>query len=214
MSVGGENAVILTNILLAAFTFLLVVVGGLQVWLLFGTLRATRKAADAAKMSADALVDSDRAWLTFGEVKILDLEPMPVGGTPKIPGVQYGLQNSGKTPAWLLRWKAQFKKLNSEEELPVDPQYGEAREFPNGVPIGPGGFRPESIALEGALSEQEFTRVKRRELFLIFYAFAEYRDVFKRTHRTRLCLVWNEPSGFDHYRGFRYGGPSNYNEQG
>ncbi len=52
---------ILTTILLTAFTGLLVVVGGLQVWLLFGTLRATRKAADAAKISADALVDSDRA---------------------------------------------------------------------------------------------------------------------------------------------------------
>lgn len=68
--------------------------------------------------------------------------------------------------------------------------------------------------MEGALSEGEFTQVKSPEIFLIFYAFAEYRDVFKRTHQTRLCLVWNEPSAFDHYRGFRYSRPPNYNEQG
>jgi hypothetical protein len=49
------------NLFLVVFTFGLVVVGALQVWLLAGSLVETRKAADAAKKSADVAEETLRA---------------------------------------------------------------------------------------------------------------------------------------------------------
>lgn len=78
------------------FTFLLVLVGAGQVYFLRNTDRATTKAADAAKASADAVVSQLRAYLSVG-VK----EGFPPAFDPESgPYCAFEIKNTGQTPAF------------------------------------------------------------------------------------------------------------------
>ena len=75
------------------FSGLLVVVGFLQLWLLFGTLKATRDNAEAARLNADVLMEGSAAHLALAP------RPVPVFQTGIEPQMFVGLFNRGVTPA-------------------------------------------------------------------------------------------------------------------
>jgi hypothetical protein len=95
----------LTDVLLAIFTFALVVVGLFQFHILRGTLKATAKAAKAAQDSADALPAIERAYLFVNVViDLSDYDPDEVFRIiPRGNKVKIIVTNHGKTPAILER---------------------------------------------------------------------------------------------------------------
>jgi hypothetical protein len=159
-------------------------------------------------------MSSERAWLILDRVKMTKLEPLPVAGTFTVPHVHFAWTNKGRSVAWASRGKARFILTTAERDLPAEPDYGEEWTFADGIPIVPSDHRPENVPLEsGPLTEDQLTMVRRGERTLVFLGFVEYRDIFgRKVHLTRHCLIWSEPHGRNHYRGFRYGGPPAYNQ--
>jgi len=102
----------ITDVLLAAFTGLLVFVGGFQAYWLWGTVEATSNAARAAKLNAEAVMAAEGAAL----YPILEEDNLKVVFRPVIwydksgkdsdalltPAVTFHFKNYGKTPAVLI----------------------------------------------------------------------------------------------------------------
>ncbi len=86
------------NVFLVVFNGLLVVVGGVNCYLIFWTLKATKIAADAAKKSAEvgekSLIAANRPAIAIAPLKLC--EPNESQTTPYI---NFGLVNSGKGTA-------------------------------------------------------------------------------------------------------------------
>lgn len=146
---GGEEAseywvilwrrVKITDTLLVLFSFLLFI-GTMLLWL------STRKAADAAKLSADALASAERAHLfvrvTSQNVELivtnaarLDLSAEWDSGTVPRIQITYVIKNFGKTPAIL---KEINHALEPMVDLPTKPQYSEPRGLPDNRVLGEG----------------------------------------------------------------------------
>lgn len=106
-----ENVKI-TDVLLALFTGLLVVVGGFQAYWLWGTVEATATVATAGKESADAAIATERAYVFPG----YDPITFDDQGHATIPLV---MTNVGKTPAVIK--EVGFAFLN-RADLPASPE--------------------------------------------------------------------------------------------
>lgn len=102
----------ITDIFLATFTGLLVVVGGFQAYWLWGTVEATATLAAAAKESADAAIATERAYVFPGYDPITYSDQ----GNVTIPLV---MTNVGKTPAVIKEVGYAFLNRN---DLPVTGQ--------------------------------------------------------------------------------------------
>ncbi len=90
------------------------------------------KHADAAKQSADALVNSERAWVMTEVAFSADLLNLPdltnlriicgMGGGGETIGADICLicRNNGRTPAWITKKQLHFRNV---AVLPVDPDF-------------------------------------------------------------------------------------------
>ena len=88
-----DTSTLRIQVALAIFTGALVIVGALQVWIIFRTLKATQTAAEAAKQSANGLQKIERAYFAVDYFS-MD-EEFQIG---KSPMVQCRVINSGRTP--------------------------------------------------------------------------------------------------------------------
>ena len=212
----------ITDSLLVIFTLVLAVFTGLlwcstnKLWKeTNASVAVARDAAIAAQTSADALIAIECAWIALGgDMQIRELESIPVAGAPRIPNITFGLSNTGKSPAWILSSKARMMIVNSEKDLPTEPDYGEQWDYPDGIPLNCGNVRPEQVFIDSnEITPEQLAKIKRGELFIVFYGFVKYRDVFNRVRETRYCLFWREPIGINSKGSFSYGGPKSYNKQ-
>jgi hypothetical protein len=128
---------------ITGFTGLLALVSFVQLRGLNNSNEAARRAADAAKLSAEALVSAERAHV-FIEIVSQDIERRlnnwaassdagSLGDDAHLSGttrffVEYRFRNHGKTPAVL--W-AVADEICHLSELPEEPRY-----FPRNLPVG------------------------------------------------------------------------------
>ncbi len=171
----------------------------------------TRKAAQAAKNSADAalkqanhIVTSERAWI----IANLDTAPsavdadVPVKIFPKI-------RNAGKTPAFLIEKSESSQTLDSGTSLPDGPIYPTPEKWEgDGVPLAPNEVLP--IFLRGI----EFDRTPR-EMFLHgkvvwVWGYVKYRDAFENDRETRYCYSYEIASTLEMIAYYLVG-PTAYN---
>jgi len=166
---------------LAIATFLLVAVGAFQIFYLWRTVNATRDNAMAAKASADAIVNVERAWILLGEFG-------EERHNYKIDGIDILLtfRNYGKTPAWIVESSFRFMRITEEaSRLPLE--YETPAIFSDGEPVPPGKSFP-SIRRSLELAEELAGRPGEGEV--IFFGFIRYRDVFySNTKTTRETYV-------------------------
>jgi hypothetical protein len=187
-------------------TALLVVVAAGTGWVIWKQTIETRKAAEAAKKSANALIESERAWLT-AEVKNPD-EPTP---DSRIIWIEIPITNNGRTSARIKKVMVTSKLIPFPESIGGRP--GQLPEFPE--------YEPErTIELEGRdiiiaptdtlrhmhvfIWPAEWIRVKERQKSLYVYGSIEYSDTIRNLeHTTRFCSIYwvpergyNEPTGF------------------
>ena len=85
----------LFQLLLTIFTGGLVVVGAVQCYIIFKTLKETQKSADAAKASADALPIMERAYIFVEVRRKEELKEFVIGQN----FCEIVVMNEGKTPA-------------------------------------------------------------------------------------------------------------------
>jgi hypothetical protein len=182
----------------------------------------------AAKIGAEAVMLSERAWLLLHGEKI----GMPMfmadstDSTRITVSCYVAFENCGKTPAEAILWVFELTIGDSPIKPPsleiyttnvTDKTSGQTP-----FPIGPGrlGYAVADSKLTGFISPADWDDYCAGKKFAWLCGVARYRDVFKRKtrflgrrfeeHETRICLVYQK---FTNALGGRWalGGPEGYN---
>jgi hypothetical protein len=195
------------------FSGFLVIVGLLQVALLWRTLRAIKRQADtmerqsgileknviAAEANASAAQTNAEAAREGIEVAInkerarirIEISGRSLGfKASDINEVSYTVMCHGYTPAFITDSRATVLVSPKSE-----PSIGN-RDVPMSLPslINPSleGIPKSAILMSGPLlKEDDIERIDKGELFVHFYGFIKYRDVFGRGRETNFRYLWS-----------------------
>jgi hypothetical protein len=160
------------------------VVGGfIGIGILVWQAVLTRRSANAAKDAADAVMNSERAWL------IVDLS-WKDGRRQGIIGesISFGVQtwsvfvvvtsrNFGRTPAWIT--ERRIGVLSSREPIPQNPPLGNAKVLASTsdtILVGEPGYSTE----EGVASSERIADESGR----VIYGVVKYRDIYGKERET------------------------------
>jgi hypothetical protein len=173
-------------------------------------------AAKAAKQSADAQMNVERAWIiamwedmaAYNPTIVIDGNPADFMHHHFI----WGMKNIGNQPAFPTAYAHRFIHITSLEDLPSIPDYGHVYKLTAEPLVDslPGQF---VVSLESSMKFTEVeSTIRKHESFIYAFGFIEYRDIHGRAHRSRFGLVydvWLTPTrDYDH---FRFDGPEAYN---
>jgi hypothetical protein len=217
-------------------TIAIVIVGALQAVILawqavalYRTLTAinrqviaNEKSANAAKLNAEALVNSMRAWIVVDKISPPPemLMPQPSPAQLMVMTFVFRFRNCGKTIARVKEGRIRFHTVETSKGLPPIPEYGlksNLPEIPGGMVIVPDETFQGRAFLEGnMLSEEQIAAIKQHTLSLYVYGFFAYQDFQGNDHELRFCYVYRFPTGLilvdiDKDE-FILGGPKPYNE--
>lgn len=163
----------------------LVAIGGLLLSLYFAR-RATNSAAEQVKLSRQAMISTQRAFVfskdtQFNGLAILD--------TNKVHHWRVAVQweNSGDTPTKNLRWHVNF--IVRKELLPADFDFPDFGSPSIHTLLGP---KASGYSAQMDLPLEQITRVANAGDHFYIWGWAEYDDVFDGTqrHRTEFCSKW------------------------
>ncbi|MGA3052756.1 MAG: hypothetical protein ABSD63_00975 [Candidatus Korobacteraceae bacterium] len=188
------------------FTFFLVAVGGLQVFLLWGNLRAierqanqmerqtgileksvalAEKNAETARQNIEMFISRERAHL---RVDLMPLEwPLPPGPAK----LKYKIALHGATEAYIMTSCARAELMDSLEP-PDDAKWWPAMSIPQVI-------SPSNRVVEGAvegifpkmsLEQADIEAIDAGKKFIHFRGFIRYEDVFGTERSTRFRRVW------------------------
>jgi len=196
----------LTDALLVIFTCGLVIVGWLQICVLRGTLKATLRAADAAKKSADALPAIERAYL-FVKITMENPDEEGIAGTTyeepqyNMDNVKVIITNHGKTPAILTKHPCTNEVLTNDE---IDEKIAKiaSDDIDTWLPIGPviidSTSKPTILPADFFMTVNKWKQITMDKAFLVCIGCLHYKDIFGETHKTVFCWKYEQFSGF-HY---------------
>lgn len=200
----------------AVATFILAIIALIQA-------KAAKLAAGAADKNAQAVINSERAWVISIPIERKpELIFIPHSGTLTDMQVRNvfaaSIVNSGRTPAKILRSTLIYVRIPTLDELPIEPEYVDIIThaglilISGGEPFGHVAFlRPSAI-----LTQSQAQSIMNKDAFLYAYGFVEYRCVFDCSacpHESRFGYVYNFPQGGEPQvlRGFIPAGPKAYN---
>lgn len=186
-------------------------------------LGETERAANAAKDSAMAMMNSERAWVV---VQPAHAAPTLIAAVPGISGAPqhmfcFRIWNAGKTTATEVKAFAWYVMVDTLEELPVSPQYGVLEDFPNGVLI------PTNQPVNGEhslwtcrmlqpnpiLLQSDIEAIESRKKFLFAYGKVTYKNGVGSDCFIAFGFVYNAPMEGDwRPKGYLNGGPPGYNK--
>jgi hypothetical protein len=190
-----------STIATAAATLAIAILGGFQWWAMDkqraamelqadymrDALVETKKAADAAKASAESLMSSERAW-----IKIIDILD-PKDDIPN--GFWFNISNQGKTPARITALISKCESRPFEETLPGNPDYADAKRHIFG---GDFGHEPLLVPAEKLTStirlafpeETTWADIYTEAVRIYAYGFVTYIDSFEREHTLRFGYMY------------------------
>ena len=161
---------------------------------------ATETAANAARDSTQALLNSERAWILADTGEIPDnFEPNP--NSVEILDVRPIVRNTGRTPGWITRGFIRYYLVPGGSQLPPEPDYrGNLAEVPVNIILAPNGnIQPLHVRIPLSI----FVNVRQGNQRLYVYGFVDYTDFANQTRQSRFCLEYHVPHGFDpQIRGF------------
>ena len=184
------------------FSGLLVVVGFLQVWLLFGTLGAIKRQADlmekqtgileksvvVAEASADAAYTSAQVamgtaipTLVVDEFGLADMGAASLEAKLQSPKIRIVVKNYGQTPAFLKAWSL----ILTCEDLPKTPVYGSPHALEKSVVLpGKSLVLPvEAVFPRHFFSAKDVEAIAQQEKTLRVYGRVRYGDLFGSPQR-------------------------------
>jgi hypothetical protein len=179
----------ITDVLLAAFTGLLVLVGGFQAYWLLGTVEATSKAANAADLSARAAIAI--------ELPVIRVRPEHFGwgrsqeqDGPRIDYCAVGMldfSNLGRTQAFPLEVQLGWFV---GDKLPDTPTYTFSKSFPIGRIFEPDPQRTPELTLyehRFQVDSDLFDRLRARSVSMWFFCSLAYLDFMQNRHDAGFC---------------------------
>jgi hypothetical protein len=208
----------------------LVLIGAIGAYIALGSLAAIRDqvesgyiaanaakaGAEAAKTSADALVDAESAWVIVSNVLAPNFKPP---SQVVVNEFRFVLKNCGRTVARLTGpYRHVFGLVKGGDELPADPSYGNPadvfgeREPPSdyGRLLAPRESNGEISSPCLILTDEDFESVCNRAARLFFYANFMYYDFVGRETELQFCYLYVPKSGSAPDR-WALGGPKAYN---
>ncbi len=197
--------------------------------------KGTQKAANAALLNAQAVINAERAWITvtphIGSPKFYPLRektaPIPDDLVDVLPIAHLfagKLVNVGKTPAKIEAAAIRYIRTSTHpSELDATPDYGEISErvmfvFPNEVNTISAQLSPIPT-----MTQAQIDAVQDEKEFLYAFGIVKYRDVYGESHETRFGYFYQaqdrhlimKDGVIETIRtgeaGFRRGGPPAYN---
>jgi hypothetical protein len=179
-----------TDVSIAAFTAMLVLVGSFQAYYLFGTVRATNIAADAAKLNADALTQSERSHLFIRVLHQNISEALNSDAIePTAITIKFLFKNHGKTPAIL---KTISRDIAYWAQPPAFRESGLTGYIPvQGLPteqdriVDSGGETGELKCQATNMTADQRRSIIRAQSYVWFYGRAIYDDIFGIEHEHR-----------------------------
>lgn len=182
---------------------------GILIWQTVLTRRsanAARDAANAAKTSSEAIINSERPWL-FIKITTSDTET-DENGIVKHLGFSVSFQNYGKTPAEVVFFDQHPDCIKDPDDMRFTPKYRlEGNVMVNTRMIPPGEtwrdpgwsyFSPESFLLEDQWKDIRGSRQR-----LVYWGRLQYRDLIEQSktihelkslgtiHETCFCYFWS-----------------------
>jgi hypothetical protein len=147
-------------------------------------LAETAKSAEAAKRSADALIEIERSWIVVQMSKTLvpaNFKPDP--SRLEILWIPYKISNRGKTTASITKSAAGWLQLKTLKDLPEKPNY-------DACTVGIGSettFLPDlGVTLNNVgISTSHLPEILNGQIAFAFLGYVDYLDVFDRPHQTR-----------------------------
>jgi hypothetical protein len=200
-----------------AFSALLVVVGGLQVWLLSRTLGAIKKQGDlierqvkstedavtAARDNAQAAKDNAEAAKANAEAAKTSVETLmnserawvDVRLEWKGPAI-YHLQftNFGRTVAKIKGWKLETRIYLFGEQLPAAEKiFDNSNLSPHAKLLPPSGtpWHAERLDLAARLGDDMVRKLSGQEIHLAYWGILAYDDISDKPHLTYFCYCYN-----------------------
>jgi hypothetical protein len=139
------------------------------------TLGAIRRQANIALLNAQSVINSERAWLIPDARSV---EPntltIPTLANTHVETINVGIENCGRTPAWLMDW---FLDVIVLDDTNIG-QYTDAQpegDFPNARPFPQG--RRENFSREWKTSMSEIAAIKSGQRHLYVWGFLQYRNL-------------------------------------
>lgn len=175
----------LTDLLLALFTYCLVIVGAYQGWFLLDSGKTARISADAAKKSADvserALLQSQRAL-----VSVESFSAGPIYDDKKVCAyvIKVTWNNTGVTDAIHVKAGVTYTVTDNIKVHTVQFAHNPIMQNDN-MTIG---ARTASISSTDRVQEGNIRKVWEKKGRLFALARIEYEDVFGRHHHTQFCV--------------------------
>jgi hypothetical protein len=199
----------------------LVVVGILTFITIAWQAVETRRAAQAAQVSAKALINSERAWVVINEISPppgLISQPNP--GPLTTMRMAFTFKNCGRTIARIKDVQIRFHTIRAIEDLPQVPDYKPSA-FPAdkffGQILAPSQEFEVATSFEGGMpTDEQITAIRRYELALCAYGCVRYLDFANEPRVSQFCYVYYVPRGLvmigvNEKERFETGGPPGYN---
>jgi hypothetical protein len=221
------------EILLTILTGLLVIVGGAQIIMLWRTVKATQDNAEAARLSAQGLRDSERAWVAVKRVGNPPENWVAEVSKGYVPGIVFEFEVHGKTVVRIVesRFALAIVPVRGntpmpEPDLPLPPDYSAADSYniagENRMVVPPGGtFQMRCFLRPSLPTEKQLAGLRDREVLMCAYGYVKYLDSFGKSRETRACYVYDfiwggvltSPDGeILNPSGFRVGNLPEYNK--
>ena len=166
-------------------------------------VEAAAAAADAAKLNAQAVIDSEQAYI-FVNIERSNMELFQQAATYEgshdisagnmgAVEIIFSIKNYGKTPAF-------FKELSHQivigPNFPAEPSYEFARPMPVSLVLGAGETSQKiAVSAESVLTVAVAKSVYASESSLWFYGFVSYDDAFGFGQEFRYIWHYNGQSG-------------------
>jgi hypothetical protein len=170
---------------------------------------ATKASAEAALLGAQAVIDSDRAWLLISQLHSIQT-------SWKLEQTYYrcfvDFKNFGKTPAKIVALSAEIQIGNTRDN-PDDPSIYNSR-IQSVVPemVAQGESAPQVADCKIPITTEQTNGIRDKRYFLWLCGLVRYEDVFRGEpwHETRFCYLWEDRDDGSGPR-WHMAGPSEYN---
>jgi hypothetical protein len=184
-----DFAYIIATIGIALITLILACIAGVQ--------------ARAAKTSAQAIINSERAWVTITSVnwhpEVFFINPN-TGACPALNIFNASLKNVGKTPAKIVKISMKYVTLdeNGLKGLAKIPEYAEPGVFGDFLLVAQDFItKSEPLKPEAILTQDKAIAVQASKLFLYAYGYVFYKDISGEMRETRRGFLYDFPQGLD-----------------
>jgi len=177
---------------------------------------AAKDSAEAARLNAQAVINSERAWIVIKST--MD------GYVPNAADTfeyKWVIRNTGNTPARIMETQCRYDLVRAIvlTSLPPEPQYP-APIVLNGFLLPPGDSADYLTYLVSSSTSEVVTRLEEGELNTIrsgiynlrVFGYVKYLDAFEKERESRFCEYYVWPSDRRGYIGFRplLGIPADY----